>query len=199
MSYKNLNDYELIYQVRENDEVAYGLLMEKYSNLVRILAKKILKNNKNLGLEYDDLYQEGMVGVIKALNDYNSDNTLFFTYASLCAQREMDRIIKYHKRKKIMVLNDSISLNMCINKDPNCTLEDFIPSEYNLEKNYENIEEFNKLMDIKYDFDLLDSSIYELKLNGFSTREIATLMELSYKAVDYRLRKMRKKILKYSY
>ena len=199
MDYKNYNDYELVYQVRENDSIAYDILMKKYGTLVDKYAKEYYFKNKNIGIEIEDLYQEGMLGVVMALNDYNSSDTLFYTYASLCIRREMERLVKASKRKKHMILNDSISLNMCINKDPNCTLEDFIPSEYNLETNYENIEEFNKLMDIKYDFDLLDSSIYELKLNGFSTREIATVMELSYKAVDYRLRKMRKKILKYSY
>lgn len=198
MDYKELNDYELIYQVRENDEVAYNALIEKYSHLVKMIAKKFLKRNKNLGLEFDDLYQEGMVGVIKALNDYNSSDTLFYTYAQLCAKREMDRIIKAQKRKKMMVLNNSVSLNRNLDRDPNSTFEDLVPSNYNLEKEYEYDEEFNKLMDAKYSLNSMDSSIFELKMNGFSTREIANLLELTYKVVDYRMRKIRKKIVDYS-
>ena len=199
MDYKNLNDYELIYQVRDNNEVAYGLLIEKYSNLVKILAKKYLKLNKDIGLEYDDLYQEGMVGVIQALNDYNQDDTLFYTYASLCATREMDRIIKSHKRKKTMILNNSISLNQKLFDDSRKSIGDMIASDYDIEKEYENKDRVKKVFDILYDFDLLDSSILELKINGFTTKEIAKLLELTYKAVDYRMRKIRKKITKYSY
>lgn len=195
MDYKKLNDYELIYQVRENDEVAYGLLIDKYSNLINIMAKKYQKQYKNIGLEFDDLYQEGMIGVIKALKDYNSNDTLFFTYAGLCAKREMDRLVKSQSRKKRMILNNSISLNHSINDDPDFLLENLIPSNYDLEKEFEISDELKKIMDKKYDLNIIDSSIFELKMNGFSVREIANLLELSYKIVDYRIRKIRKKII----
>lgn len=199
MDYKNLNDYELIYQVRENDEIAYGLLMDKYSKLVSMMAKKYLKLNRNIGLEYDDLYQEGMVGLIQALKDYNPNDTLFYTYVSLCAAREMDRIIKSQKRKKRMIFNNYISLNKMILDDSRNTVGDMIASDYNIEKEFENKEAIRKVIDSIFDFELIDSSILELKINGFSTREIASLLELSYKAVDYRMRKIRKKITKFSY
>ena len=198
MDYKNLNDYELIYQVRENDEVAYNVLIKKYSNLVKIMAKKFLRIYKNIGIEYDDLYQEGMMGVIKALNDYNTSDTLFYTYASLCAKREMERLIKSQRRKKRMVFNDSISLNQNINNDPDYSVGDLIASNYNLEDEYEAYDRYKRILERRFDFELIDSSILELKANGFSIREIAKLLELTYKAVDYRLRKIRKIIVNYT-
>ena len=75
----------------------------------------------------------------------------------------------------------------------------YIKNDCKLEKEYENKDRVKKVFDILYDFDLLDSSILELKINGFTTKEIAKLLELTYKAVDYRMRKIRKKITKYSY
>ena len=198
MDYKNLNDYELIYQVRENDEVAYNVLIKKYSNLVKIMAKKFLRIYKNIGIEYDDLYQEGMMGVIKALNDYNTSDTLFYTYSSLCAKREMERLIKSQRRKKRMVFNDSISLNQNINNDPDYSVGDLIASNYNLEDEYEAYDRYKRILERRFDFELIDSSILELKANGFSIREIAKLLELTYKAVDYRLRKIRKIIVNYT-
>ena len=54
-------------------------------------------------------------------------------------------------------------------------------------------------MNFKYELDLLDSSIFELRANGFSVREISTLLGITYKAVDYRMRKIRKKICNFSY
>ena len=199
MNYKEYNDYELIYQVKENDEVAYGILLEKYSHLVDMLAKKYIKNNSNLGLEYDDLYQEGMVGIIKALEDYNASDCLFYTYAALCAKREMDKTLLYFKRKKHMVLNDAISMDKVISKDSNCSVKDTIADNYDLEKEYESYDKCQRIMDIKYDLDLIDSSILELKINGFSTNEISKLLDITYKAVDYRMRKIRKKICKFAY
>ncbi len=200
MDYKNLNDYELIYQVRENDEVAYGMLVEKYSNLVSIFANKFFKNNKNIGLDYEDLYQEGMLGLIKALNNYNPNDTLFYTYAMVCIKREIDRAIKAQKRKKHMILNESLSINKMLKNDSNFSMEKFLASDFNMEKEYETFETYEKAVDAKYEIkDLLDSSIYELKVNGFSTREIANLLDLTYKAVDYRMRKIRKKIENFVY
>ena len=193
MDYKDLNDYELIYQVRENDEVAYNALIKKYSNLVGMIARKYLRTYKNIGLEYDDLYQEGMLGVIKALNDYDSSNTLFFTYASICAKREMERVIKSQRRKKRMVLNESISLNKPINNDPDFSVGDLIADNYNLEEEYECYDRYQRIMEKRFDLNIIDSSILELKINGFSSREIARLLELTYKSVDYRIHKIRKK------
>jgi len=198
LNYKNLNDYELVYQVRENDEVAYNLLIGKYSNLVGMLAKKILRKYKYLGIEYDDLYQEGMMGIIKALKDYNNDNTMFYTYASLCARREIERFIKSHTRKKRIVFADSISINSYVNNNPDLVLEDAIPSDYNLEKEYEYIDLYEQIINKRFDFDLIDSSILELKANGFSTKEISKLLELTYKTVNYRMQRMKKQLIKYS-
>ena len=198
MEYKHFNDYELIYQVREKDEVAYGTLLKKYSFLVDLLAKKYLKKNRGIGIEYDDLYQEGMVGIINALENYNSSETLFYTLAALCAKREMEKLIKTSKRKKQMVLNDSISLNRYVNDEQNMCLYDLVPSNYNLENEYENEIEYKKILNYKYELDLIDSSIFEMKLNGFSRDEIAELLELKRKAVDYHLRKIQKKISKFA-
>ena len=199
MDYKNYNDYELVYQVKENDEVAYGVLIQKYSHLVDMLAKKYIKSNQNLGLEYDDLYQEGMVGIIKALEDYNENDCLFYTYASLCAKREMDKLLLYYKRKKHMLLNEAISMEQKISNDSDLLLKDVLASDFDLEKEYETYDRCNKIMNLKYELDLLDSSILELKVNGFSTQEISKLLDITYKAVDYRMRKIRKKICKFAY
>lgn len=198
MDYKDLNDYELIYQVRENDEIAYNTLIKKYSNLVCMIAKKYLRAYKNIGLEYDDLFQEGMMGVVKALNDYNASDTIFYTYASLCARREMEKVIKAQTRKKRMTLNNAVSINRCVGNSEDLLIEDIIASNYNLEEEYEAYDRYKKILERRFDFELIDSSILELKVNGFSIREIANLLELTYKAVDYRLRKIRKTIKKYA-
>lgn len=194
MDYKKLNDYELIYQVKENDTVAYNLLITKYSNLVDMLSKKYLKANQNIGIEYDDLYQEGMMGIFQAIKNYNQNDTLFYTFASLCAKREMERLIKGFRRNKQMVLNDSISFNESINDSGN-VLEDLLASDFILEDQYISYCGYKDLLDLKYEFSQIDSYVYELKINNFSIKEIAILLELTYKNVDYRLHKIRKKIL----
>ena len=192
MDYKNYNDYELVYQVRENDSIAYDILMKKYGTLVDKYAKEYYFKNKNIGIEIEDLYQEGMLGVVMALNDYNSSDTLFYTYASLCIRREMERLVKASKRKKHMILNDSISLNSNVYYEDDVYLEDVIASDYNLEENFSGDELLRILNKLKYKFNDIDSMIFELKFNFFTTREISILLGISYKFVDNRLRKIRK-------
>jgi DNA-directed RNA polymerase specialized sigma24 family protein len=111
----------------------------------------------------------------------------------------MDRLIKCQRRKKRMILNDSISINKNVNNNPDLSIEDLIASKYNLEEEYECFDRYKRILDKKYDLELIDSSILELKVNGFSIREIAKLLELTYKTVDYRMRKIRKKICKITY
>lgn len=197
MDYKNYNDYELVYQVRENDKVAYDVLMKKYSKLVDKYANYYYLKNKNIGIEIEDLYQEGMLGVVMALNDYNSNDTLFYTYALLCIRREMERLVKASKRKKHMILNDSISLNSSVSYDDDLYLEEVIPSSYNVEESFFTEELSRMLISLKNVFDNEDSMIYELKYNCFSNKEISVLLELPYKYVDNRLRKIRKIIKHY--
>lgn len=197
MDYKNLNDYELVYQVRENDDIAYNIIFSKYSHLIDIMAKKYLKKNKNIGLEYDDLYQEGMYGISRALESYDSSDTLFYTYALLCAKREMDRAVKTHRRNKQMVLNDSYSLNKPINLDEDIYLEDVIPSDILIDEEYYSHKKYSDLIYFKYDLSFEDSLVYELKINDFSVKEIASLLGMTYKNVDYRLHKIRKKLMSY--
>ncbi len=195
MDYKDLNDYELVYQVRENNDVAYETILKKYSGLVRIIAKKYYSKNKNIGLGVDDFYQEGMIGFLRALDDYDSSNTLFYTYAILCAKRQIETCIRTNQRNKHSVLNYSISFNEPVGNDSDTLLEELIPSEYDIEKDFFIKDLFNKLIKYKYELDFEDSLVFELRLNSFSVSEIASLLCLTRKNVDYRLRRIRKKIM----
>lgn len=196
MDYKRLNDYELIYQVKENDDVAYNALVTKYSNLVNMLARKYMKFNKNNGLEREDLYQAGMVGVFQALDDYNSDGTIFYTYAALCAKREMKKLIKMSSRQKYRALNEAISFEKNISSNSDLTLSETVASNYNIENDFILQENFRRLNELKYELSLEEANIFELRFNGFKVKEIATLLEIPYGTVEYHLSKIRKKAKK---
>ena len=192
MDYKKYNDYELVYQVRENDSIAYDILMKKYSLLAKKYAAEYYAKNKSVGIEKEDLYQEGMLGVIMALNDYNSNDTVFYTYALLCMKREMERLIKTAKRKKHKALNEAISLSSTVSFEDDMYLEDVLSSPYRVEDDLKSIELSRFLNNLKYELPDEDSIIYELRINSFNNREIAELLGTSCKFVDNRLRKIRK-------
>ncbi len=197
MNYKEYNDYELVYQINDGDEVAYNVLISKYKNLIGKLAKKYYEANKNIGIEYDDLFQEGMVALSSALKDYDQDNTLFYTFLILIVRREMERLIKTAKRFKHMILNESLSLNELIIGSEDIYLEDIIPSDYNLENYYYSKEVALKLYYYKYNLKDDEALVYELKFNNFSISEISNLLDIPYKKVDNYLHKIRKSLSQY--
>lgn len=185
MSYNVLNDYELVYQVKENNEIAYNTIFDKYTPLVKKIAYDYYKCLKHIGISLDDLCQEGFVAVSKALCEYDGKTSLFYTYVYVCIRREMDRYIKSYKRQKNKHLNEAISLSAPIiaGEDDIC-LEDVIPSKFSVEDYFEFEELFKKVYYHKYDFDFEFSLVYELKINKFSNVEISKLLEISYRDVE---------------
>lgn len=197
MNYKEYNDYELIYQINDGDELSYNLLFKKYSNLIGKLAKYYYNQNKNIGIEYDDLYQEGMFALSNSLKDYDQNNTLFYTFFLLCVRREMERLVKSARRFKHIILNDSASLNEPISGTEDIFLEDILSIDYSVEEDYISDDNCRKLYLYKYKLNSEEAMVYELKLNNFSIGEIANLLDLSYKKVDNYLHKIRKLLAEY--
>lgn len=198
MNYKNINDYELVYQIRESDEEAYNTLFDKYSFLVKRLAYEYYYKNENIGIEIEDLCQEGYFAISVALKDYDQDNSLFYTYVLLCIRREMERYIKYCKRNKQMILNNAVSLSVSVDDSNELFLEDLISSGESLEDTVIGDEIYKSLFLYKHNLSFEESLIYELKINKFNNKEIATLLDLSYKRVDNSLRKIRTAISNYN-
>ncbi len=197
MDYKNINDYELIYEVRENDEYAYNTLYNKYKTLIAKLAYDYYMKNKNKRAEYDDLLQEGYYALCVAIREYDENSTLFYTYASLCIKREMERYLKGLGRNKNMLLTESISLNIPLDDKEETYLEEIIPSKENVEKNVLSEEIYKKIWAYRHELSDEEGMIFELKANKFSNKEISTLLDIPYKKVDNCLRKIRILLTKY--
>jgi len=199
LEYKNVNDYELVYQIRENDEYAYQTLLDKYSFIIHKYAYAYYQKNKNLGIEYDDFVQEGFFALVMSLKDYNPDTTLFYTYASLCIRREMERLIKQQRRNKHMVLNTAVSFSTSLSDQDDLFLEDVLPSSFLVENDVIDDDLYQKLFLYKHHFSFEESSIYELKIHHFNNKEIATLLDIPYKKVDNSLKKIRKLLFQYQF
>ncbi len=107
VKYDSLSDEEIIERIKQGDQPAVDYLMEKYKYLVRSKAKALFL----IGGDKDDLIQEGMIGLYKAIRDYQTgrDNS-FFNFADLCVSRQIYSAIKASNRKKNIPLNTYISL-----------------------------------------------------------------------------------------
>ncbi|MDF2487212.1 MAG: hypothetical protein K0R46_3380 [Herbinix sp.] len=107
VKYDLLSDEEILDRIRNGDQPAIDYLMEKYKYLVRSKAKALFL----IGGDKDDLIQEGMIGLYKAIRDYQTDkDNSFFNFADLCVSRQIYSAIKASNRKKNIPLNTYISL-----------------------------------------------------------------------------------------
>lgn len=85
-----MNDYEVLYLISEDMDVSYDILYQKYLPIIKSLAKKYFRFVSLHGGEYQDLIQEGYIGLNSAIVNYRDDiNTMFYTYASICIERHM--------------------------------------------------------------------------------------------------------------
>lgn len=107
VDYDTLSDDDIIRRIQEGDKPGIDYLMEKYKYLVRSKAKTLFL----IGGDKDDLIQEGMIGLYKAIRDYQNDkDNSFFNFADLCVSRQIYSAIKASNRKKNIPLNNYISL-----------------------------------------------------------------------------------------
>ena len=113
-SYEECSDEELILRLRDGEGVIIDYIMDKYKNLVRSKAKSMYI----LGADRDDLIQEGMIGLFKAVRDYDAGrDASFFTFADLCVSRQMYTAIQAAGRQKHTPLNTYISLYASADQD----------------------------------------------------------------------------------
>lgn len=185
MDYKDVNDYELVYRIRENDnEDALNVLVKKYEPLIVGLAKKYYVKVKYQGADMSDLLQEGRIALVKALNSYDPNHvSLFYTYVSICIERHFITFCRNLGALKHGPLNYSVSDDYLYNVSDNS-----VEPDYCLNRKLDEciICEGKNLLNF------LDSNIFELRYNGFSYNEICELLDVSYSVVSRRLCKIRK-------
>lgn len=191
MKYKDYNDFELISYVKEQIEEAYEILIEKYMPLIKKEAYIIYSRYKSLNLEYEDLINQGLCGLLKAVTTYKDNNALFYTYACRCITREMNEIIKYEGRLKNKILNESI------------TYDDLEYDIYSDDKNIllsmidkENISLLKK--HLINNLSKLEYKVFEYKILGYSNIEISEKMNRDIKTIENALVRVRIKLKKYN-
>ena len=106
--YQNLTDEQIIAEIKAGDEKALTYLLDKYKELVNIKVGKYFL----IGAEKEDIIQEGMIGLYKAIKSYNKDKqNSFKSFANICIERQLITAIKTSNRQKHMPLNSYLSLN----------------------------------------------------------------------------------------
>lgn len=197
--YSGATDEELIDRLRDGEQGIIDYLMDKYKNLVRNKAKSMFI----LGGDNDDLIQEGMIGLFKAVRDYDSGrDASFYTFAELCVSRQMYTAVQASGRKKHAPLNSYVSLyaNMAESNDEDeANLVNILPAltELNPEEQLIDKENVQKLLDI-IDTELSDfeKQVLDLYMTGMPYTQIAKVLGRDEKSTDNALQRMKSKIRK---
>ena len=197
--YVNLKDEEIISQIRSGDKDALSYLLEKYKNLVNIKVSKYFM----IGAEKEDILQEGMIGLFKAIQSFNEQKqNSFKSFANICIERQLITAIKSSNRQKHMPLNTYLSLNTAAydnNEDDSVELIDTFnsktaedPLETIMKREYysEVEEAINKNLS-KFEKQVLDRY-----LKGESYVTIAKRLDSPVKSVDNAIQRIRKKATK---
>ena len=191
-------DRKYIKMIKTGDTVALDNIMEKYKNFVFAKAKPFFI----VGAEKEDIIQEGMIGLFKAIKGYDeSKEVTFRVFADLCIRRQIMTAIKAATRQKHIPLNSYLSLNKtAYDEESDRTVIDMLDMEtvpdpldtITSRETYQNLEmQMNELLS---DF---EQKVLAEYLNGSSYSEIATRLDSHVKAVDNAVQRIKKKVDKH--
>lgn len=197
--FEGMTDEDIIKLIRKNNNgLASEYLVNKYKNLVKIKARSYFL----MGSDHDDIIQEGMVGLFKAIRDFEPERKApFIAFAELCITRQIYSAIKSASRNKHKPLNSYVSLNRPVfESDSYHTYIDFLP----METSSDPAEIFIQREDRNYietritkSLSSFEATVLSLYLQGRSYIEIATITKKQIKSVDNALQRIKRKVTQF--
>ena len=194
---QSISDDELVVIAQSGNDDANEELIGRYKNLVKSKARTYFL----IGADKEDIVQEGMIGLFKAIRDFKGDKQCSFkAFAEICITRQIITAIKTATRQKHIPLNSYISLNKPMyDEDSEQTLLDtivenkiFDPEEIMISKeNFSDIEE-----KMENNLSKLEWNVLSLYLEGKSYSEIAQMLNKTEKSIDNALQRIKKKMEK---
>lgn len=196
-----LGDEELVTHYKAGDEAACDVLLERYKNLVRRKARAMFI----AGGDSDDLIQEGMIGLYKAIRSYdqkNEQHASFLTFASMCINRQMCTAVSAANRKKHSPLNSYVSLDAPVegqfNEESETTLSDILISEkeQNPEELFIDQENVQKMQEqLQNNLSEMEKEVLSYAMQGRGYVEIAAILNRTPKSVDNAIQRIKNKLL----
>jgi len=187
--YSHIPDEKLIEQQRKGNGEITDYLLDKYKYMVRKKARVMFI----IGGDTDDLIQEGMIGLYKAIRDYNPEKEAsFLHFATLCINRQIYTAINASQRKKHSPLNSSVSL-FGSGEHPEVYADDLgNPERLFIAK--ENIEDIEKVLE--KNLSKYEQGVLRLYVEGNDYNEIAEIMDKKPKSIDNAIQRIKNKINK---
>ncbi len=199
LKFADMDDESLIRAYQNGDSTAVDYLLEKYKYMVRKKARTLYL----IGGENEDLIQEGMIALFKAVRDFDATkDSSFVRFAEICIEHQLYNIIKGANRMKNSPLNSYISLYSPLGKTDNSSRETLadtlLPNELinpeDILIDRENVTDIQSAIEEK--LSPFERRVVELYIDGYSYQQIAADLEKSPKSIDNALQRIKNKIKK---
>ena len=194
--FSSLTDEEIVALAQNNDDEALTFLLDKYKNFVRSRARSYFL----IGADHEDIVQEGMIGLFKAIRDFKPVRLASFrAFAELCVKRQIITAIKPATRQKHYPLNSYVSLNKPLyDEESDRTLLDVIEGRItNPEDLFISQEELEHIQsEISVMLSPFEQEVLQAFLDGKSYQEIAVMLDRHVKSIDNALQRVKRKLTK---
>ena len=198
--YDDLTDEELIAIIKSGDKQAFDYLINRYKELVNIKVSKYFI----IGAEKDDIVQEGLIGLFKAIKSYKPDmKNSFKSFANMCIERQLITAIKTSNRQKHMPLNSYLSLNMSAYDEDESESDTSLIDVFNPTLAEDPLDTITKKEYYQHIEDTIDKSLSDFEkkvlnkyINGKSYMQIAEDLDTPVKSIDNAIQRIRKKAIK---
>jgi RNA polymerase sporulation-specific sigma factor len=195
---RELEDLQLVMKARNGNQAALDALMKRYTSFVRLKSSSYFL----AGGDSEDLIQEGMIGLYKAVRDFRPDKeTSFRSFAELCVTRQIITAIKTATRYKHAPLNTYVSFSHTPagqDSDSDCTLGDALPGP-GIDDPVVSVMSTEELKSLVFclgtGLSPLESQALKLYLEGSSYEEMAELLECDTKTIDNALQRVKRKVV----
>ena len=191
-----LDDGELLYMISDNNDEANEAIYKKYEPVISYYAKKYSSYTDGKGIDFNDLYQEGLIGLMQAIDKFKEQKDIkFSTFAFLCIKRKIISLVRDVNRKKHSALNDSYSIDYK-QEDDTRSFDNILATSYggieDLLVNKEDNDYLNKR--VNEELSDFEKTVYDLRLNNFSYEEISHILNKTQKSIDGALARIKVKI-----
>lgn len=200
-NFETMPEEELICRAQSQDHAAIDALMRRYKGIVRKRARSLFM----IGGDQDDLMQEGMIGLFKAIQDYDSSKeAVFSTFSELCISRQLYSAVKSSNRKKNIPLNTYVSIYSPAYSEQDGAEDGSFMVDHSLEAAELSPEEIlidrenvrNLREQIETALSPLEKKVFDLYMDGMTYQEIARQMKKEPKSIDNALQRIKTKVNK---
>ena len=178
----------ILKKAQTGDSEAIDWILKEYSKILSFNAQKYYL----VGAEQEDLLQEGILGLLKAIKFYDETKSSFSSFAFLCIRREMISAIRKANTQKNSALNEALATSSMI--EDSSDVDNYISLENNPEEAYllkEEIKEFKNFSN--KNFSKFEKEVLKYLIRGYSYREIAKILSKNLKSIDNTIQRIRKK------